>query len=82
MILSTIANDLPVIHITPTVLGVVFFILLVVWAINSWVLHYHWTEYGTDLLGKVKLHVLYFLGSGVLIALACFFFGLYSLASK
>jgi uncharacterized protein YacL len=83
MILSALANQFHfVIHVTPTLLGALFFLLLLVWAIDSWVLHYHWTTFGTDLLENVKLHVLYFVGSGILIGLACLFFGLYSLSSS
>ncbi len=69
------------IPLSPHVVGVIFFIFLCVWATYSWILLYHWRNYGTSKLEVATMSIIYFAGSAIIIVLTALAFSAYSLSA-
>lgn len=51
----------------PTAFGLIFFTLLFVFTVYSWMLGYHWFSYGTSKTTSWRTLVVYLTGAGVLL---------------
>lgn len=67
---STILNQINVhIPITPLLLFFFGVLLFAIWAIFSVIAHYHWKNYSTSKIEVIKMTLIYFVGSAILLAL-------------
>lgn len=57
-------------------------LILAVWAIFSIIARYHWKNYGTNKLEIMKMTLIYFVGSGILLGLIGIFAFAYSLPTN
>lgn len=57
------------IPITPLLLFSLGALLFAVWAIFSIIAHYHWKSYGTSKIEVIKITLIYFVGSAILLAI-------------
>lgn len=60
--------------ITPTHLGIVFGIVIIYTATMSWILLYHWQEYGTGGKAIIWAEITYLAVTGILLTLMVIFF--------
>ena len=67
------------IPVTPLLLFSLGGLLFAVWAIFSIIAHYHWKNYGASKIEVVKMTLIYFVGSAILIALIAVFAFAYAL---
>lgn len=74
-------NGTHLLSLSSGAVATVFFVLFIVWCIYSWILLYHWREYSPSKLEVVKMAVIYFTGSGIIVVLAALAFSVYSLSS-
>lgn len=74
--LSQLSFHIPV---TPTLLCALLALMFALWIVYSIILRYHWKNYGSNQLEIIKMNVIYFVGSGILIAGMVLFAFLYSL---
>lgn len=56
-------------HIGPWMVGLLFALLIVFWAVYTWIIFYHWGRFGTAQLEVLKMRVIYLTGSGILLTL-------------
>ncbi len=82
MILTTLGQMGFHVPLTPFFLFVLFALLLGAWAIFSWIVRYHWKAYGTSKLDVISMSLIYFIGSGVLLAGMTLFVFLYSMSTN
>ena len=61
------------IPITPLLLFSLGALLFAVWAGFRIIAHYHWKNYGTNKLEVIKMTLIYFVGSAILLALIAIF---------
>jgi hypothetical protein len=55
--------------LTPVVLGVIFLLVFAVWLTFTFIVRYHWNNYGTGATEIFRMNFLYLTGSGTLITL-------------
>lgn len=67
--------------LTPGMLGAVFVALIVIWGVLSAIYRWHWTQYGTSQVEVMTMSVVYFTGSGIILALLCIALSAYSLST-
>lgn len=70
------------IPITPLLLFSLGALLFAVWAVFSIIAHYHWKSYGTNQLEIIKMTLIYFVGSAILLAAVAIFAFAYSLVAN
>ena len=70
------------IPITPLLLFSLGALLFAVWAIFSIIARYHWKNYGTNKLEVIKMTLIYFVGSGILLALIGIFAFVYTIPTN
>lgn len=67
---SIFLNQLTVhIPITPLLLFSFGVLLFAVWAIFSVIAHYHWKNYSTSKIEVIKMTLIYFVGSAILLVI-------------
>ena len=68
--MNTFLNQINVhVPITPLILFSLGALLFVAWAIFSIIAHYHWKMYGASKIEIVKMTLIYFVGSAIILAL-------------
>ena len=67
--------------VTPLFLFIIFTVLMAVWMGFSWIVRYHWKNYGTNPLEVMTMSLIYFVGSGVLLAGMSLFVFLYNFSA-
>ena len=77
---SSLAKQLQI-PLPPIVLYLIFGVLLVAWIIYSIILRYHWKKYATSKLDTMRMDIIYFIGSAVLIGAMTIAALAYSLSS-
>lgn len=70
------------IPITPLLLFSCGALLFAVWAIFSIIAHYHWRSYGTSKIEIIKMTLIYFVGSAILLALIGVFAFMYMIPAN
>lgn len=67
------------IPVTPSLLFALFALLVATWLICTIIFRYHWKNYTVSWLEVVSMNLIYFIGSGILLAGMGLFALLYSL---
>lgn len=69
------------IPVSPLLLYVLYVVFILSWMVFTLVLRYHWKKYSVSNLDLLKMNLVYFIGSGVIIVLMGAAAFLYSLPS-
>ncbi len=81
MILATLGQMGFRIPLTPFFLFLLFALLMAAWAVFTWIVRYHWKSYGTSTLEVMTMSLIYFVGSGILLAGMALFAFLYNFSA-
>jgi hypothetical protein len=69
MILTALGQSGFQIPVTPLLIYALFALLIAVWGIFSWIIHYHWKHYGTSRATTFTMSFVYIVGSAILLSL-------------
>jgi hypothetical protein len=81
MILATLGQMGFRVPLTPFFLFILFTLLMGAWGVFSWIVRYHWKSYGTSKLDVMTMSLVYFVGSGILLAGMALFASLYNFSA-
>lgn len=69
------------IPVSPMLLYILFAVFILLWIVFTFILVYHWKKYSVSNLDLLKMNLVYFIGSGVIIVLMGASAFLYSIPS-